>query len=141
MKNWSPLFSTGRSKQLQPGRILAVLLFALILSAAGLFAASTQRAAADAGPWPTSTPTRTPLPTFPPLPTLTPTLPLLPTFVPTNTPIPLGPVLEFPTATLPAPTPVPASSSFSALLCWPFAIAFIVIAILVSNVFLSRRGP
>jgi hypothetical protein len=83
-------------------------------------------------------------PTFPPLPTLTPTP--IPLFFPTITP-PVEPYpsveqslpMLFATQAVVTPTPAAPATRFSGLICWPFAVGLLLVAVLVSSFFI-RRG-
>jgi len=93
---------------------------------------SIQPGYADSGGWPTATATLPPLPTVPP--TWTP-LAILPAPTETIT------VFIVPTEAVIAQvaTPPPAKRSVN-FVCWPFAIAFILVVILAGIIFLQRRG-
>lgn len=114
--------------------LLCALLIALILTLAASF---TTRTRADGGPWPTPTPTLIPgfyIDTpFPP-----PTSPYYPPAFIQNE-APTLPVLSEATVE-PIPTPTSAPSRLSSYLCWPFAIAFILIVIIASTALIGRRS-
>lgn len=123
-------------------RLLPVLFLIILV---GLAMSSPEKTYADAGGWPSATPTITPLP-----PTATntveaaqatplPTIPLI-VFPPTNTPTSLAPgALEgqaIPQVLL--ETEAPPRRSITNLLCWPLAI-IVLIGIIVSLILLRNR--
>lgn len=135
-------------------RHLTPLLLAFILAMVVWGAPPIRRALADAGGFPTSTPTPTFTPTFTPtliietptdtpLPeiTPTPTLDLTPIFDIAATPIPLfetpTPISLFETPTPTPPPPAPGAP----FICWPFALIFILIVIIVSLWLFGHRNP
>ena len=124
----------ARHLTLRAGHLLG--LFILLVAALALLASTPNSPGlADGGAFPTDTPTYTPLPTFTSTPT--PTFTPLPTFTPTNTitPIPLIPTQG---SFLIVPPSTPTPSQGVPLLCWPFAIAFIIIVVIVSTVLVRR---
>ena len=115
------------------------ILTLLLVLAASLGSVYQKNARADAGGWPTRTPTitpvvtstNTPLPTviivLTPLPTLTPGI-----FVPTPTPLPTS----IPPAAIITPTP-PAGGPPAA--CWPIGLIILLASIIGSIVIFGRR--
>jgi hypothetical protein len=133
--------STRSMRRGQFQRILP-LLFLIIL--VGWAMSSPMNANADAGGWPTATPTLTPIPaTATPTeeiePTPLPTIPLI-VFPPTNTPTSPAPgalegqaIPQVLLETEPAP-----GRNITTLLCWPLAI-ILLIGIIVGLVLLRNR--
>jgi hypothetical protein len=126
-----------RRKATRPDRRLALLFtFFTMLLALGAF--QPGRVQADAGPFPTRTPTVTLTPerttTLTPTFTQTPTI----TLIPTNTQV----VLEQEEQPLPVtgPTPSPPSPGNSLFACWPIALIFILAVIIASTYLLTRRA-
>ena len=125
----------------------AGLLLLLIVALFMLGGASYQWARADGG-FPTATPTITPTPsptfTFtppPPTPTFTPTatLPVVTPILEATVDI-IPPVLDVTqTPPLGLPTEPPPEGRPAALFCWPFALAFILIVIIVGSILFGRN--
>jgi hypothetical protein len=118
-------------KTMTEGKYLSILSVAILIILVGLMMSSPMKVAADAGGWPTSTPTLTPLP-----PTATqiqetaavlPTLPQI-IFPPTNTPTQstVG-LLEGQAIPQVVLEEEPATNrNITALLCWPLGIILVV---------------
>lgn len=99
--------------------------------------AQARPALADAGPFPTRTPTHTPTATTTPTPTLGPTP--TSTLIPTNTPI--GAILQqLPSPTLAPPTPAPTAAGGFLSACWPIALLVVLAVIIASTYLLTRRA-
>jgi hypothetical protein len=122
--------------RIAPHKIRLALLIALLSLVLALGSYPFIRAYADAGPFPTRTPTITLTPTSSPSPTqplvtLTPTI----TLVPTPTDLELGQVVP-PLVVAPTPTPAPPGRSLFA--CWPIALIVLVAIIIASTYLLTR---
>lgn len=130
---------------LAPGLIekhITIILAMFLLALAGLVLSLTTPASADAGGWPTATPTLTPLPPTATQPAQTlealPTLPQI-IFPPTNTPTPstfgLAEVQSIPQV---IQEDDPATNrNITAVVCWPLGIILAVAAIV--GMFLLRN--
>jgi hypothetical protein len=107
-----------------------------------LFLSPPQPALADSGGWPTPTITPIPFPTpepatYPPPPTELPAaapMQLLPTVTET-----IQPVQPTPASDLARTAKPPARSNWT-IVCLPLALAFIVVAVIVSAALIARRG-
>jgi hypothetical protein len=104
---------------------------ALFILATGLISVSAvQEGRADGGGFPTPTPTFILFPTATPLPTTVP--------YPYPKTLPTQMQLQ---AALPSPTfflPTPAATDSGSIVCWPFALVFLLIVILGSTVIFRR---
>ena len=108
-----------------------LLLLALLILAIGPISLSlAQPGRADGGGWPT------PSPTFILFPTITPQATTEP--YPKALPPQLLPQGVLPSPTFFLPTPVPDKGFGSSFVCWPFALALILIVILGSTVIFRR---
>jgi hypothetical protein len=114
-----------------------LLPFGFLVVLISLMSGHTLPAKADAGGWPTATPTATmivfPTSTFTPIPTSA----LLP-FPVFATPTPTGAAPSFLSSdpnqqnfALQAPAPTPQPGRFSVLACWPVAILLVIVAIVI----------
>jgi len=92
---------------------------------------NVQTGQADGGGWPTATPTFIIYPTVTPIPTTSP--------YPYPKAVPLQIQSALPSPTFFLPTPVPESGSRkSYLICWPFALVFLLVVIIGGTVIIRR---
>lgn len=125
-------------------RRTAILALGAFLGMGALWAAHPQTALADAGPFPTKTPTVTPTSTDTPIPpdtetpTPTNTSTPIPTELPTLTSLP-GSVNQTPAGGGIVVTPASPGTPLG-LVCMPFALALILIIIILSTFLLTRRA-
>lgn len=132
-----------RSRQLRNllRRLLLLPVMVVLLCALVRAGSEVAPALADAGGFPTPTPTVTPLPTI----TLTPTWTPVPTVFPTSAllapPSPTALVIEIPPAQAASTRQPVTGLSLSGILCWPFAIGFLVIAVLVATIIFRPLPP
>jgi hypothetical protein len=123
---------------LKSSSIKAVLLLALVASLSLLVYG---KALADAGGFPTPTPTITPTftETTQPSPSVTPTSDS--TSTPTTTSVPLsGAVASSEPTSLPAVANAAPQAAGPGLICWPFALLIVLVVVIVGTWLLSRRS-
>lgn len=133
-------------RSLKRRQLLRILSLAFLIILVGWAMSSPMNANADAGGWPTTTPTITPIPATPTEtatvvvePTPLPTIPLI-VFPPTNTPTSPAPgalegqaIPQVLLETEPAP-----GRNITTLLCWPLAI-ILLIGVIVGLILLRNR--
>lgn len=136
--------AASSTKSLKRRKFQRFMLLVFLIILVGLAMSLPRKAYADAGGWPTATPTLTPIPATPTAteivePTPLPTLPQI-IFPPTNTPTAPAPgALEgqaIPQVLL-EPEPAP-SRNITTLLCWPLAI-ILLIGVIVGLILLRNR--
>ena len=120
-----------RLKAVSESKIRQVARLAILFLALGvLYFSAAQTGLADGGGWPTLTPTFVLFPTVTPPPTTSP--------YPYPKALPLQMQAALPSPTFFLPTQAVESGSGSTFVCWPFALALLLVVILGSTVIFRR---